>query len=174
MPDADQVFETILRTAASAEDEFDYIVALMAIGLKQTEASKAFLFIQVAWGRSVLSKTGVHLSDEYLAFDETGGEVSGRLDTVPWFVKASRSVRYYERHPGFRKVLMGGAEFQAVNQALNAGEQAEDLFLSPVTFTGSMSDEAEAAEEETPKVQEVVTPQVEPTDSAQKPWWKFW
>ena len=127
---------------------------LILAGLTKQEAHDAQRFIPLAFGREVLNGTGVTLPDTYVRAD-ANGQQERALKDEPFYTEAMRLAPAIASELGmevFSAVAFQSAELHAVNNALNAGSQPEDL------VAGAPLIECEIFEEP-PRA---------------RPWWKFW
>ena len=180
-PTHEQVFKAILASAESSTDEDAIVAALMSLGLDSAEALRAFRFTQVAWSRSILSRLPLSLSEDYILFASTGRvQDHGRLADQPWFVAACHDASMYQSSPQFQSMAVGCSEFQAVNNALNAGSQPQNLALTPVfMFPLNMTNEALAIAQqiiagEVRQLQMRAMRDQQESQNSTKPWWKIW
>jgi hypothetical protein len=116
----------------------EIVDALVSLGAEKRHAIALVDFLPIAFGRPVLAKLGVRVS-------ETGeiheGEATRTLRLLddPVFADAAALANAAYEHgtmPAdvFRALALRGAELGAVNQALSKGSKAEDLLLSPPMF----------------------------------------
>lgn len=179
MPSPSEVFDTLLRRASADAEEDDLIASITSLGIDELQARRAFMFIQTAWARSVLSKLPVKLSREYILFDKDGRAYERKpLMSSPWFVAASDEAERLSPRSGFDTIVTMSAEFNAVNNALLAGSQAEDLVMLPVYMNPpDMSDEGWARARayisaDATRLRDSQTVASQTPDS--RPWWKLW
>lgn len=128
---------------------------LVRAGLSRWEAVAAMRFIPLALGRAILLEgLGIALPDSYLLVNGDARE-ERKLADEPFFrgTKFIATTLAADYGPGLLgQVALLSAEVHAVNEALNAGSQAQDLVASlPVVLWEPGVD-----------------------DVAPKPWWKFW
>lgn len=116
------------RSAPTA-DNADLVTALSAQGTP--EAERAVIWLPIAYGRRVLEGV-VQLSPNY-AVD--GQEYPLAAD--PIYAAADRLARSEATQSDIEQIGLRSPEVSAVNQALNAGSQPQDLMLSAVTLPGS-------------------------------------
>lgn len=132
-------------------------VWLIRNGLSRVEAARTLRFVPLALGRAMLlSGLGMSLSDSYLMINEAAGSREERkLADEPFFAEAMRLAPALGSEFGVdavSAVALQSFEVRAVNDALNAGAQPEDLVGSmPVVEWESGID-----------------------DAVERPWWKFW
>jgi hypothetical protein len=116
-------------------------------------------FVPLAFGRSLMDGMGIAFDDEYVRIDAEGHErLRRKLLDEPIYRQALRiapQVLATEGQEAFLSIAGRSAEFQAVNEALHAGSNPEDLQASAPVM--QWSDERHAAP---------------PPDT--KPWWKVW
>jgi hypothetical protein len=131
------------------------VIWLIRAGLSREDAHDVVRFVPLAFGRQILSGMGIDLADSYVRVSPDGAREEKALADEAFFREASKAVPILAAELGgdvFTKVAMLSSEFQAVNEALNAGASAEYLVASP--------------------------PQVEWNRPAgerpSRPWWKFW
>jgi hypothetical protein len=115
--------------SAPAADDAELVAALTAQGVAQ--ADRAIIWLPIAYGRRVLDGV-VQLSPNY-AID--GQEYPLAADPV--FAAADRLARSEATQSDIQQIGLRSPEVAAVNQALNAGSQPQDLLLSAVTLPGS-------------------------------------
>lgn len=149
--------DAILRAApVLAQDGHNSEAGLLRAGLSKEQAHDAIRFIPLAFGREVLTGVGVEFSDTYVRL--VGSQQDERaLNDEPFFREALALAPVVAAEAGFdvfNAIAMQSSEFQALNSALNAGAQVENLVASPPVV---MCDSVAAA----PAKQE-------------KPWWKVW
>jgi hypothetical protein len=145
----------VLAQHGQVDSEF-LLAWLLRAGLSKEQAHDAVRFIPLAFGRDVLEGVGVVFSDTYLriAGAESAGEERA-LNDEPFFREALSLAPLVASEIGFdafNTVAMQSSEFQAINNALNAGAQVENLVASPPAM---MYDATTAA-------------------PAKRPWWKLW
>ena len=126
------------------------MVWLIRAGLSRGHAHDAMRFIPLAFGREILGGMGVVLDDSYVRMSD--GKLEERvLADEPFYRQAQTLVTAFAADV-FTTVAMQSAEFQAVNEALNAGAQPDGLVASPPVIEWNR-----------------------PADSpSSRPWWKFW
>lgn len=130
-------------------------VWLIRNGLSRAEAEMAVRFIPLAFAREILAGTGVTLSDTYIRLRADGSQEEHALAGEPFFKASAYLASIILKEIGgdaFTAIVCLSSEFDAVNQALNAGSSPHDLIASPPVIT--WTDELAAW-----------TP---------RPWWKFW
>ncbi len=110
-------------------DHIILIALLIRAGLSKSEAESTTRFVPLAFGREVLKGAGVHFSDTYIL---DGSEL--RLQDDPYFADAAFLAPVIAKETGpevITRVALLSSEFQAINNALNAGSSIEGLVLSP-------------------------------------------
>lgn len=128
---------------------------LIRNGLSRAEAEMAVRFIPLAFAREILAGTGVNLSNTYIRLHAGGTQDERALNDEPFFKASAYLASIILKEIGgdaFTAIVCLSSEFDAVNQALNAGSSPQDLIASPpvITWTDELS---------------AWTP---------RPWWKFW
>jgi len=128
---------------------------LIRNGLSRAEAEMAVRFIPLAFAREILAGTGVTLSDTYVRMRDDGTQDERALRDEPFYVASAYLASIILKEIGgdaFTAIVCLSSEFDAVNQALNAGSSPHDLIASPpvITWTGELS------------------------AWKPRPWWKFW
>lgn len=109
--------------------------ALAAANVPAREADLAYKFTQAAWGRLLLNGMGIKFSEGYHCLNADGEVVdAGKLSEEPHFTAATRLGKRYETQAGFKRLAAMSADFHAVNQALNAGSQPENLVTAPLVL----------------------------------------
>ncbi len=113
--------------AFMAADEWpsdaDVLGRLESQGVADWLAQRLVLFLPLAFGRRLLP--GAHLSNEY----DDGGTLR-RLEADPIYTAAQERAAQANRTE-VERIGLRGAEFNAVNNALNAGSRFEDLTVGP-------------------------------------------
>jgi hypothetical protein len=130
-PDPDSIVRAArdaFRSAPTAENA-ELVAALTAQGIPHGDL--AVIWLPIAYGRRVLDGV-VQLSPNY-AVD--GQEYPLAADPV--FAAADRLARAEATQSDIQLIGLRSPEVAAVNEALNAGSQPEDLLLSPVTLPGA-------------------------------------
>ncbi len=130
---------------------------LLRAGLSKEQAHDAIRFMPLAFGRDVLAGIGVDFSDTYIRIVDSQQEERA-LNDEPFYREALALAPVVATEVGFdvfNSLAMQSSEFQALNSALNAGAEVENLVASPPVV---MCDYAAAA----------------PAKEEEKPWWKFW
>ncbi len=130
-------------------------VWLIRNGLSRAEAEMAVRFIPLAFAREILAGTGVTLSDTYVRMRDDGTQDERALRDEPFYVASAYLASIILKEIGgdaFTAIVCLSSEFDAVNQALNAGSSPHDLIASPpvITWTAELS------------------------AWKPRPWWKFW
>jgi hypothetical protein len=132
------------------------LARLLRAGLSKEQAHDAVRFIPLAFGRDVLDGVGVVFSDTYLRLaGAQSAEEERALNDEPFFREALSLAPLVAAEIGFdafNTVATQSSEFQALNNALNAGAEIENLVASPPVM---LCDSTAAA-------------------PAKRPWWKFW
>lgn len=128
--------------------------SLLRAGLSSEQAHDAIRFVPIAFGRQILAGMGVALPDSYIRVRAVDGRREEKpLAEEPFYREAVKSAPKLGSELGgdvFTTVALLSSELQAVNEALNAGANAEDLVASP------------------PLIEWNRPPSLPP------PWWKFW
>ena len=128
--------------------------SLIRAGLSSEQAHDAVRFIPLAFGRQILDGMGIELPDSYIRVRAVDGRREEKpLAEEPFYREAMKAATILGSELGgdvFTSVAVQSSELQAVNEALNAGSQPEDLVASP------------------PLIEWNRPPSLSP------PWWKFW
>jgi hypothetical protein len=128
---------------------------LIRNGLSRAEAEMAVRFIPLAFAREILAGTGVMLSDTYIRLRADGTQEERALRDEQFFTASAYLASIILKEIGgdaFTAIVCLSSEFDAVNQALNAGSSPHHLIASPPVITWT-----DALESWKPR-----------------PWWKFW
>ena len=122
--------------AARAEfTEDDLYDAMIEAGFSESVTDRAYKFTQTAWGRVFLDGLGIQFSPGYFCLNGTGDIVeSGAIADEPYFAAATVLAPRYIGTPGFARFAMMSADVHAINNALNAGSQPEDLVTGPAAL----------------------------------------
>ncbi len=135
-------------------DEPILVAWLTRAGLTMIEAEDAVRFIPLAFAREILKGSGVTLSDTYIRMRKDGTQEERPLKNEKFFSGAAFLAPQIITELGseaFTAIVCLSPEFDAVNQALNAGSAPEDLIASPPVVSWP-----------------------ERAPEPEKPWWKFW
>jgi hypothetical protein len=152
---------TAIRRSAPALAErgtVDHVILaawLVTRGLSHQQAHLAIRFVPLAFGREILEGTGVHLTDTYVRMHEDGSTEERALKDEKFFTAAKFLAPQLMAELGgdaFTAIVALSPEFDAVNQAMNAGSAPQDLVMSPPVV-------------DWPDVLR---------NAPQKPWWQFW
>src|SRR5438067_2433887 len=111
------------------------MVGLLRGGLSKLDAVAAIRFIPLALGRAILLEgLGIALSDSYLLVNDAAGtREEKRLGDEAFFAETMKLAPALRAELGIdavSAVALLSSEVQAVNEALNAGAQAENLVAS--------------------------------------------
>ena len=97
-------------------------------------AMDLFRFLPIAYTRLLLPD--VQLADHYRQVTAQGGYTEHKFADNPLYVQIAH---YLETHPLSKEETDGllgyNSEIAAINQALHAGSQLEDLIMAPPMFT---------------------------------------
>lgn len=166
--------------AARREFTEDEVYAALAdAGVPDALADRAYKLTQIAWGRAFLDGLGVRFSPDYVCFNAAGEVIeSGPLADEPCFAAASRLAPRYAGAPGFGWLALMSSDVHAVNSALNAGSQPEDLvtapafvFLEPPTAAGMENAQRVISQRMAALAGPSTT--AKPASAPRKPWWRF-
>jgi hypothetical protein len=144
----------VLAQHGSIDQEF-LLAWLLRAGLSRADALNAIRFVPLAFAREILSGSGVTLDDTYIRVRPDGTKEEHPLSGEPFFREAATMAPQIHAELGsdaFTAIVCLSSEFDAVNQALNAGASPEYLVASPPL---------------------IEWPDSQP-DQQQRPWWKFW
>ncbi|HJQ39542.1 MAG TPA: hypothetical protein VKB93_20560 [Thermoanaerobaculia bacterium] len=150
--------DAILRAAPVLAQYADPQDGLLRAGLSKEQAHDAVRFLPLAFGRDVLDGIGVAFSDTYVRIVD-GQQEERALNDEPFFREARTLARVVATEVGFdtyNAIAMQSSEFQALNNALNAGAEVENLVAGPPMVMCEGFAAAAAAKPE------------------KKPWWKVW
>jgi hypothetical protein len=146
--------ETAIRRAVpilAERGQTDIVMVwLIRAGLSREHAHDAMRFIPLAFGREILGGMGVALDDSYVRMSD-GTQEERTLADEPFYREAQKLTTAFPPEV-FTAVAMQSSEFQAVNQALNAGAQPDGLVASPPMIEWNRPADAPSS----------------------RPWWKFW
>ncbi|MBV8520176.1 MAG: hypothetical protein JO197_22470 [Acidobacteria bacterium] len=135
---------------------FVLLAWLIRSGVKKPDAIRAQRFVPLAFGRVLIEGMGVALDDTYVRVNHDGSREERTLSGEEFFTTALRIAKAGQVPAAlFTPIALLSSEVQAVNAALSAGANAEDLVASPAVI--EWPDETPAA----------------PAASS-RPWWKFW
>lgn len=108
---------------------------LVRLGAPPNIAQRIDQLVPLVAGRLLLTGTGLALPDRYATFGADGAMTgSGRLEELPEYKAARTEVPKWASLPGFRDLMLESSEVEAVNSALNAGSNPEDLCFGPVAI----------------------------------------
>ena len=129
-------------------------------GISLEDIESIVEFMPLAFGRSFLGD-GVTFASDYVRTDLQGRErFRKRLSEERWFMEATMYAPIVMMKMGqdaFASVATRSSEVRAINEALDAGANLEDLVASPPVLIWR-------GPEELP----------EESGTPSKPWWKFW
>ena len=161
--DHEEAERLVIRTAqltAALGNEDEVRKQLCNDGLSGADAKKAYYFVQAAFGWALIKKLGVSKFPSDLRFQSRRGDFSVPVSSQHVFTAALvvavniMEHGYTQALPKevFSSVALSSAEADAVNKALNAGEDVSGAEIS-TAFHG-----------------------FEPEDFGMtaRPWWKFW
>jgi hypothetical protein len=104
--------------------------ALIADGRSRVEAERMLIFVPIAFGRALLSETGIRFSATYLLHSSSGEPMSKRLLAQPIFYAAMAVAGMGLDRDTVLAIARRSAEFKVVTQALNDGCRAAALILT--------------------------------------------
>jgi hypothetical protein len=131
---------TAIRRGAPVLAEYGHVdqgillAWLLRAGVTKEQALSIMRFVPLAFGRDVMSGMGVALPDTYIRMSAGGQQREKSLSEEPVFREALEYAAVIASEIGFdafEKIALQSSELQAVNQALNAGAQVENLVASP-------------------------------------------
>jgi hypothetical protein len=173
--DAVQKVAQVLRdSAAEPQNESKVVTALVEAGVQADIAGRAYKFTQIACGRKLLDGMGITFSNEFLCFNRFGDVVeSGRLDEESYY-RAALEEAVPEKMGGdaFANFAATSAEFDAVNNALNAGSEASNLVMAPAFLF--LETPTESGIVSAHQVIQRHVQRIGKTNARRGPWWKFW
>jgi hypothetical protein len=110
-------------------DEDEILERMIIGGIERRMASQFVVLLPLAYGREVLSDTGVLFSDFYVYPNEPG---RGRLSALPLWAEA---VEFAKQDPEAAfPIASRSPEIRAANEAMKDGQKLEDLVWGPVAF----------------------------------------
>jgi hypothetical protein len=154
-----QVIESavqIFRSNPNLSDD-EIVNLVIESGIGRPMAIQLVALSPLAYGRVMLSDSGVPFSATYICLGEQGqGDRKSRLDALPLWSEAINLAR----HDGeaFFPIASRSSEIQAANAALLNGKEIEKLIWSPPVFlwpVDSFAGSGRAAKRS-------------------RPWWQFW
>jgi hypothetical protein len=165
--------------ANPASDEETAIGALVAGGISQSLAEDVVRFTAVAFGRLILQEMDVELSNDYILFAADGSErEAGALRDKQAYRVAEDYAKEFAAHPSFRAIARTSPEYDAVNQALQAGSDPKDLVMGPVAMFAEPPTAAgvEAVQRRVTELARQAAGMTASDDHQpqNRPWWKFW
>lgn len=151
---------------------------LLQAGIDPAYIHDLISFIQLVFGRYILSQIAVRLSESYTLIKKDGSyERNIPLKTVPLFQRAMLMIPGFVNSPkyneGFQVLALSGSEFCTVNQALHRKSKPEDLLMAqPVIFEPDIKEDV--LEKTYSEVMAISMAELKSQVKIQKPWWKFW
>ena len=110
-------------------DEDEILERMISGGIDGQIASQLVVLLPLAYGREVLSDTGVLFSDFYVYLNEPG---RGRLSALPLWAEA---VEFAKQDPEAAfSIASRSPEIRAANEALKDGQTLDTLVWGPVAF----------------------------------------
>jgi hypothetical protein len=172
-----QLIEIMNANANPDFSEDDIYEAMAQRNIPFGFADRAFKFTQIACGRVFLNGMGIKFSPDYFCLDAWGNILdSGELSENTYFIAALQSIPKSFSVNAFKWFAMTGAEFNAVNSALNNGSKPEDLTTaSPILFMEFPTEEG--LQRSRQLITESITRLKESdvkNSARSKPWWRFW
>lgn len=124
-----------LLTNDPDRDDDALVDALTEGGVPAGMAAAVVALVPAVAGRQVLDGLGIAFSPTFIVLDASGRKVGGGLVEGHPVTEATRSLLpAVLTSPAFQAIVLRGAEFDAVNQALNQGAAPEDLVLGPLVL----------------------------------------
>ena len=169
----EEIVTALVSAASKSDADKDSIVAgIETAGSTFEEATTAYNFIQVAWGRCFLDGMGITFSDRYYLFNGDGDLCeSGNLADREIYAHAVSVAESHKGSAAFELMAFTSAEMNSVNAALNGGSKPENLVTTPACFF--LSQPTESAVEKVGRMLEEEMRRNAPA-APRKPWWKFW
>jgi hypothetical protein len=152
----DREIERAIRVFSqhTGSDDAALIEALCRAGIARGKAIRLVEFMPLAFSRALLHGSGVTLSETYVRTLPDGALSPPRpLTGEPDYAEALKAACSGVAQAEMLAVAGRCAEFQAINRALHAGAELENLECSPPIFMWVEED---------------------PQPVEQRPWWKFW
>jgi hypothetical protein len=110
-------------------DEEELLERLIESGIERKMAIQLVALLPLAYGREVLSDTGVLFSDFYVYVNEPG---RGRLSALPLWAEV---VEFAKQDPEAAfPIASRSPEIRAANEGLNDGQTLNTLVWGPVAF----------------------------------------
>jgi hypothetical protein len=110
-------------------DEDEILERMISGGIDRQMAVQLVVLLPLAYGREVLSDTGVLFSDFYVYLNEPG---RGRLSALPLWAEA---VEFTKQDPEAAfPIASRSREIRAANEGLNDGQTLDTLVWGPVAF----------------------------------------
>jgi len=177
----DEIDEAIERTVALvSQNELPELSedAFLAAGIDPKYVHDLDSFLQLAFGRYILSQLSVGVSETYSLIKKDGSyERSIPLKTVPVFQRAMLLTPGFVNSPkyneGFKALALSGAEVNAVNNALHNKSKPEDLQMAqPIVCEPGI--EEHVWQTSFNEVMSINMEKLKTQSQVKKPWWKFW
>lgn len=141
-------------------------------------------FVPLALGRIIFGAMGPTFSPEFVRVMSNGQTVTGlRLMRQPVFARTLSAIGHEmlagEHREAARRLALSGPEFNAINNALNAGVTLENSKLLPTVVpdpdaSADAIERAMARHLKAPGAPPPPPAQSSATPRASKPWWRFW
>lgn len=110
-------------------DEDELLERLIESGIERKMAIQLIALLPLAYGREVLSDTGVLFSDFYVYLNEPG---RGRLTSLPLWAEV---VEFAKQDPEAAfPIASRSPEIRAANEGLNDGQTLDTLVWGPAAF----------------------------------------
>jgi hypothetical protein len=129
---------SILRMSTDFDDDA-VLNRIVSSGMERRLAARLVDFLPMAYARLLLERSGAVLPDFYFRLSPTGNLVQHSLDSEPvWkasieFAKAEIAMGTISSQD-LLAIAARSAEFDAANNALNAGHALKDGVFSPCTL----------------------------------------
>ncbi len=159
----------ILRKYPEAEDA-DIYERLLAAGINKHTAARLLEFLPLAYGRTMIGRSGARLCQTYHRMDEHGHLIERPLEAQPLWHEVV-AYAHADTHRGisrqeFLAIALRSAEVRALNKALNDGLKATDVVFTQPVFTNPDDHPGILLEGD----QLSATPDSE----RKRKWWQFW
>ena len=140
LPDIVKASETI--ASSWDKDDHDQIAALKKAGFSEGQAWRLLELLPSAFSRPVLEELGITRFSPVVSVSlSDGSKVSARLSDQPEYVAGLEAARLHQKngllnHDVFKQIAASSAETDAVNKALNDGEDVLGSTIGPVVLHG--------------------------------------
>ncbi len=121
------------------EEDVDIYEHLLEAGINKHTAARLLEFLPLAYGRTMIARSGAKLCQTYHRMDEHGHLIERPLESQPLWHEvvayAHAETRKGISRQDFLAIALHSAEVRTLNKALNEGAKATDVVFTQPIFT---------------------------------------